>query len=59
MTAGDRSTPPKPGPEPDRVKGEGDWEDVVKEALHKKKPPEGWPREDDEGGENDVMESDT
>jgi hypothetical protein len=33
----------KPGPEPDRVKIEGDWEEAVKRALGKKRPPEGWP----------------
>ena len=33
----------KPGPEPDRVKIEGDWEEAMKRALGKKRPPEGWP----------------
>ena len=34
----------KPGPEPERVKIEGDWEEAVKRALGKKRPPGGWPR---------------
>ncbi len=58
MTASDRSRPPKPGPEPDRVKGEDDWKDAVKKAL-KKKPPEGWPRGDEREDEKDVMDDDT
>lgn len=34
----------KPGPDPSRVKIDGDWEEAVKRALGKKRPPEGWPR---------------
>lgn len=34
----------KPGPEPETVKGDGPWEEAVKRALGKKKPPEGWPK---------------
>jgi hypothetical protein len=34
----------KPGPEPERVKIEGDWEEAVKRALEKKRPPGGWLR---------------
>jgi hypothetical protein len=34
----------KPGPEPDRVKIEGDWEEAMKRALGKKRPLGGWPR---------------
>jgi hypothetical protein len=33
-----------PGPEPERLKIEGDWEEAMKRALGKKRPPEGWPR---------------
>ena len=51
--------PSKRGPEPDRVKGEDDWEDVVKKAIKKKKPPEGWPRGDDGDDEKDVMDDGT
>lgn len=36
-----------PGPEPERVKADDGWKDAVKKALKKKKPPEGWPREDE------------
>jgi hypothetical protein len=32
----------KRGPEPDRVKIEGDWEDVIKKALKKGRPKEKW-----------------
>jgi len=34
----------KPGPVEERVKIEGDWEDAIKVALHKPKPPGGWPK---------------
>lgn len=37
-------TPAKPGPVPDRVKIEGNWEDAIKTALAKKRPPKGWPK---------------
>jgi hypothetical protein len=33
----------KPGPDPDHLKLEGDWEDAVKKALEKKRPKDGWP----------------
>jgi len=37
---------PKPrGPEPDRLKLEGNWKDAVKKSLSKKKPTTGWPKE--------------
>jgi len=29
----------KPGPKPDRLKVDGDWEDAVKKALQAPKPP--------------------
>ncbi|MDB5355309.1 MAG: hypothetical protein JWN24_1762 [Phycisphaerales bacterium] len=35
---------PKPGPKPDTLKIEGNWEDAVKKSFAKKKPPEGWPK---------------
>lgn len=35
-----------PGPEPERFKIEGDWEDAVKKAMAKPKPDEGWPQYD-------------
>lgn len=33
-----------PGPKPDLLKIEGDWQDAVKRSLGKKKPPTGWPK---------------
>ncbi len=33
----------KRGPKPQRLKIDGDWREVMKESLTKKKPPEGWP----------------
>ena len=33
----------QPGPDPDRLKIEGDWEEAVGRALEKKRPAEGWP----------------
>jgi hypothetical protein len=32
-----------PGPDPERLKLEGNWKDLIAEALAKKRPPEGWP----------------
>ncbi len=41
-----------PGPEPERLKIDGDWEDAVKKAMGRPKPAEGWPEpEDDEDAE--------
>jgi hypothetical protein len=37
----------KPGPEPDHLKIESDWEEAVKKALTKEKPKEGWPDDKD------------
>ena len=34
----------KPGPEPERLKVEGDWEKAMEKAMKKKKPAEGWPK---------------
>lgn len=33
-----------PGPKPDTLKIEGDWQDAVKKSLRKKKPTQGWPK---------------
>ena len=33
------------GPEPKRLKIEGNWQDAIKQSLQKKKPPEGWPKD--------------
>lgn len=34
----------KPGPKPDTLKIEGDWQDAMKKSLGKKKPAGGWPK---------------
>jgi hypothetical protein len=31
-----------PGPKPELLKIEGDWEDAVKKSLKKKRPEKGW-----------------
>jgi hypothetical protein len=33
----------RPGPKPEVVKIEGDWQDGVKKALQKERPKSGWP----------------
>jgi hypothetical protein len=33
-----------PGPKADRFKLSGNWKDLVKKSLSKKKPAEGWPK---------------
>jgi hypothetical protein len=33
-----------PGPEADRLKIDADWQEAVKKALAKKRPPDGWPK---------------
>jgi hypothetical protein len=38
------STTARPGPKPDLLKVEGDWEDAVRQSLEKKKPAGGWPK---------------
>jgi hypothetical protein len=32
-----------PGPKADRLKLSGNWKDLMKKSLSKKKPAEGWP----------------
>lgn len=34
----------QPGPKPDLLKIDSDWEEAVKKSLEKKKPAEGWPK---------------
>ena len=41
----------KPGPEPDRLIFDDDWEDAAKKAVKKERPKEGWPDH-----ENDTKE---
>ena len=33
----------KRGPKPDVLKLEGDWRELMKQSLEKKKPKDGWP----------------
>ena len=34
----------QPGPKPDTLTVEGDWEIAVRKALEKKRPKRGWPK---------------
>ncbi len=43
----------KPGPEPERVKIDGDWTDAMKKAMEKEPPPGGWPDRGRERREKD------
>jgi hypothetical protein len=36
----------KTGPKPKSLKIDDDWKQAVKRALGKKRPPEGWPKDD-------------
>ena len=45
---------PKPGPEPERLKLDGDWEEATKCMLEKQRPPEGWPKPEDNDSKNDA-----
>ena len=38
------SEKPKPGPEPERLKLEGDWKDQLAQAIEKMRPKGGWPK---------------
>jgi hypothetical protein len=40
----DRVAPQRPGPEPERLKIDGDWEQAVERALKKPRPADGWPK---------------
>jgi hypothetical protein len=39
-----KTAKPKPGPNPETLKLEGNWEENVKKAMAKKKPAAGWPK---------------
>ena len=47
---GKRPKDQKPGPDPEELKVEGDWEEAVKKALKKKRPKDGWPEGEDPPG---------
>jgi hypothetical protein len=34
----------KRGPEPERLKIEGDWKEAIKKSFQKKRPANGWPQ---------------
>ena len=57
----DRSEPRrKPGPEPERLKIEGDWKDALRQIVRKDQPPEDEPQAADKGEEgDDAMDDDT
>ena len=43
----EQTKPGKPtAPEPERLKPKGDWQNLLKKALEKKKPSGGWPAEE-------------
>ena len=41
-----RSTENKAGPKPDHLIVEGDWRTAMCKAIKKKRPKEGWPKQD-------------
>ena len=41
--SGKNSEKPNPGPEPERLKLEGDWKDRLAQAVEKRRPKGGWP----------------
>ncbi|MEM9347709.1 MAG: hypothetical protein AAGB26_13940 [Planctomycetota bacterium] len=44
----------KPGPNEERLKLDGDWEDAMKQAMEKPRPEGGWP---DQGDQEDDEET--
>jgi len=36
----------KPGPEAQRLKGQGDWKEAVARAVRLERPASGWPKPD-------------
>jgi hypothetical protein len=40
-----------PGSKPQMLKIEGDWRDAVRLAMQKRKPAEGWPRQNEAAGD--------
>jgi hypothetical protein len=39
-----KQKPTQPGPKPDLLKVDMNWQDAIKKSLEKKKPAEGWPK---------------
>jgi hypothetical protein len=54
MTCDPKEKPKKPGPEEDRLKLDGDWEESISEAMKKKRPEEGWPNRNDDSENQDA-----
>lgn len=46
----------KPGPEPDHLKIDDDWEDAAKKAVKKERPKEGWPDHENDTKEDEQKE---
>ncbi|GJM20034.1 MAG: hypothetical protein DHS20C14_22470 [Phycisphaeraceae bacterium] len=44
---------PGPGPDPERLKIDGDWEDRMGEALDRPRPEKGWPKDGEPGPDDD------
>jgi hypothetical protein len=42
----------KKGPKPNRLKLDGDWEDIAKRVIQKKKPKGEWPKEGKKGSKS-------
>jgi hypothetical protein len=40
----DKPAPSAPGPKPDMLKIDYEWQQAIKKSLEKKKPPDGWPK---------------
>ena len=39
-----KKKPTKPGPQPELLKIDRNWQDAIKKSLEKKKPKDGWPK---------------
>mgnify|MGYP001297409189 CR=1 FL=1 len=52
-----KKTPKQPGPAPERLIIEGDWEENARKALEKARPSEGWPKPTKKGGEKTKKKS--
>ena len=48
----------QPGPEPDRINFDGDWEDAAEMAINNKRPKEGWPDYENDTKEDEQNASD-
>lgn len=46
----------KTGPKSERLKIDGDWESAMGKAVKKKKPKDGWPKEDRDAEKDETNE---